>query len=166
MAGELPSSGGESLDKSYIRKENQALLDQLEQLDNDPHGMLIALQEAMHIDIASQRGLDFHGWKFVKDPESFRLEQLSPSQYEAIKSFEEVAKVFMQYSVLSPTQLGLWFMSPRDEFYNRGPIDHLFLTMEDGRFNRDSIGEVIHAAAPMLTPGYGGEEALWGLWHD
>lgn len=157
----IPNDSYEGLN---VPEQSQVLLGELEALSSDPHGALIAMQEAMQIDIASSIG--FHGWPFIKDPESFRNEQLSADQYETIKSFEEIMKVFLKYGSLNPAQQGLWFTVPNEQLNNLTPLDHLCVSAKEGQFDRGAMHDVIHAAVPFLKPEQGGDKALWALWND
>lgn len=138
----------------------QFLLHELDSAKGDPHGSLIAMQKALGLDIGLEMG--FPPGMVDEQQEEFRAEKLSSSQYEAIKSLEEVTRVFCNFGILEPGQLGMWFDEPNPSLEGR-PLRVLFTNLTADGFDPEDVKNVVNEAMSFLRPFEGAREAIQAL---
>jgi hypothetical protein len=92
---------------------------------------------------------------------------LSLAQYEGIKSFEELVRIYVEHGTYTPAKLGAWFNAQRvdivDPARKRPPIDMLFEGFSEEGFDRDDVRQVSWNASVFLNAdGYAAVRARWG----
>jgi len=131
-----------------LRPENFQLLEELENLKGDPHASLVAMQVALKVDIGVQLG--FATGIVARQPEDIRTVPLTPTQYEAIKSLEDIVKVFCKHAVLDPEEFGFWFKAPTSVFRNHSPIELLFAEVTENGFDKNTVRFIVTEAARIF----------------
>ena len=144
-----------------ILDSNVWLYNELEALSNHPHESLITMQAALSIKLAERLGFD--DGLIDDDPDTFRAMELTPKQYEGIKSFEEIARVFSGHSTLTIDQFSVWLTGPESRLGYHAPISILFARLSDEGFNKVDMRSFMKSAERFFRPGDGGYEAIWKL---
>lgn len=138
-------------------------LGELDLCAEDPRETLIVIQEGLGIDVGERIGFD--PGMVRDDPHTVRAVQLTPLQFEKIKSFEELTRIYIKYSSHTPRGLGKWFDGLQIGMDNKRPIDVLFTGFDetDG-FDLDSLARVSsHASFFLLKEGY---DAIAERWYN
>jgi hypothetical protein len=124
-----------------LHGDTNRLLADLNAFESNPHLSLLTMQAELDVDLGLWLG--FEPDLATTSPAAVLEKQLSAEQYEAIKSFEEVVKIFCAHSAYSPRELGGWLNGPRRNFRYKTPMDILFQGFTDEGFDREQVAEVL-----------------------
>jgi|GEM_PF-7022996 len=124
-----------------LHGESAQLLTMLDAFEANPHMSLLTLEDELDVDLGLRLG--FEPGLSVSNPQAVMNVQLSAEQYEAIKSFEELVRIFCNHSIYSPRELGLWLNEPRRSFRYKRPMDVLFEDFTASGFNRRKVAAVL-----------------------
>ncbi len=120
----------------------------LEGLQADPHGSVIEMEKSLHIEIGGWLG--FRRGMVREEPEAFQQERLSVTQYEAIKSFEEMVHLFSAHGTAVPRRIGRWLERDNPAFHGSYPMKILFGEFASNGLDKDDIRRVVYAAHPIF----------------